>query len=90
MTQEELATMQAAQIAADNKEKSMLAFALISRVLTDAEMGRVAELRTMLYVYFYWNGHWGCSDVFDQGDLEKRLNESLLQQFRIRGASAKL
>ncbi len=56
-----------------------LAFALVSRVLTDKEMQEVESLGINLYVRNM--------QQFFEKDLHERLNGALLQQFKLRDAS---
>lgn len=76
----------------ENREKCDLELALKSRVLTDEEMGRVGSLGIMLYIQNYWiiGGGFSMGRPHLDRDLNKRLNEDLLQQFRLRGEAARL
>lgn len=72
---------------AKNKEKEELLWALRTRILSDEEMGRVAAERQQLFqrfTDFSQDGMTAMSPSYSEADLEKRLNEALLQQFRLR------
>ncbi len=70
--------------AAERKAKGDLIMACRSRILTPDEMGRVAEQGINLFIEM--NG--GMSWSYNTLDLEKRLGELLLQQFRIQSAAS--
>lgn len=61
------------------KNSDKLLWALRSRILTDEEMAIVAELGDELLIR--------CGQPYRQADIEKRLNEALLQQFRLRSVA---
>lgn len=69
--------------AAENKRKDDLYFALRSRVLSSEEMAEVQRLGTQLLVRM--NG--GMSQSYREDELEKRLNEALLQQLRLQAVA---
>lgn len=78
-TFDEKLTKQAADEEAEQEKKRRnLVFALRSRILTDAEMAEVASHGIYLFV--------GLGQSFYELDKIKEMNESLLQQFRLREA----
>jgi hypothetical protein len=67
------------QKAARRQHIDALAFALQSRILTDAEMQEVAGLGTRLFTREMVG--------YREEDVQRQLNEALLQQFRLRAAA---
>lgn len=67
---------------AEERRKDELAFALISRVMTDAEMGEVAELGFRLFTRYFVS--------YNENEMHLRLCDALLQQFKLRAASSAL
>lgn len=74
------------QAAKENKHREDLRFALQSRLLTDKEMKEVADYGTRLFEIEQYGMYSGPSEV----ELQKQLNEALLQQFRLRAVAAEL
>ncbi len=71
----------------EEQEKQDLIFACRSRVLTNEEMERVEQLGSHLFVHMSSPGMSAC---YFQDDIDKRFNELLLQQFRLRRADEAL
>lgn len=75
----------------ENSRKRELQWAIKSRILTNEEMCEVEKLRTMLYVQFH-SVPGALSDwtTYNEKELNCRLNEDLLQQFRLRVEAQKI
>lgn len=74
---------QIAMEAAEQKRKDELVFACRSRVLTNAEMGEIEKMGIDILIRM--NG--GISQNYKPKELEQRLDELLLQQFKLRRAA---
>lgn len=66
----------------EQSKKDALVWACRSRILTEDEMKEVGRLGIQLFIRM--NG--GMSQGYSERDLEQRLSDLLLQQFRLRAA----
>lgn len=80
---EEARLEQYAREASEQKRKDELIRACRSRICTPEEMAEIEQqgIRLLLSI------QGGMSQSYNEAELEKRLNELLLQQFRLRRAA---